>query len=96
MIEKSYKAMFAEAENYQMVKAKYLQGKVAVTQLTDAQELYLKAKVQALNSQYDFFKELMWVQRALCSINWTKPSKEAKEWVENIPKVLPAEPDFTL
>ena len=96
MIEKSYKAMFAEAENYQMVKAKYLQGQVAVTQLTDAQELYLDAKVQALNSQYEFFKELMWVQRALVSVNWTKPSKEAKEWVENIPKVLPAEPDFTL
>lgn len=96
MIEKSYKAMFAEAENYQMVKAKYLQGQVAVTQLNDAQELYLKAKVQALNSQYEFFKELMWVQRALVSVNWTKPSKEAKEWVENIPKVLPAEPDFSL
>ena len=96
MIEKSYKAMFAEAENYQMVKAKYLQGKVQITQLTDAQELYLNAKVQALNSQYEFFKELMWVQRALVSVNWTKPSKEAKEWVENIPKVLPAEPDFTL
>lgn len=96
MIEKSYKAMFAEAENYQMVKAKYLQGVVGITQLTDAQELYLSAKVDALNSQYEFFKELMWVQRALVSVNWSKPSKEALEWVQKIPKVLPAEDDFTL
>ena len=96
MIEKSYKAMFAEAENYQMVKTKYLRGETSVTQLADAQQLYTSAKVDALNSQYEFFKELMWVQRALVSVNWTKPSKEAKEWVENIPKVLPAEGDFTL
>ena len=96
MIKKSYKAMFAEAENYQMVKAKYLQGVVGITQLTDAQELYLGAKVDALNSQYEFFKELMWVQRALVSVNWSKPSKEALDWVQKIPKVLPAEDDFTL
>ena len=96
MIEKSYKAMFAEAENYQMVKTKYLRGETTVTQLADAQHLYTSAKVDALNSQYEFFKELMWVQRALVSVNWTKPSKEAQEWVENIPKVLPAEGDFTL
>ena len=96
MIEKSYKAMFAEGENYQMVKSKYLRGETTVTQLADAQHLYTSSKLDALNSQYEFFKELMWVQRALVSVNWTKPSKEAREWVDNIPKVLPAEDDFTL
>ena len=88
--------MFAEGENYQMVKSKYLRGETTVTQLADAQHLYTSAKLDALNSQYEFFKELMWVQRALVSVNWTKPSKEAREWVDNIPKVLPAEDDFTL
>ncbi len=96
MIEKSYKAMFAEQENYEMVKAKYLRGECPVNQLADAQHLYLKAKTDAINSQYDFFKELVWVQRGLLSVNWTQASDEAKKWIDNIPNVLPAEPDFSL
>ena len=96
MIEKSYKAMFAEQENYEMVKAKYLRGECPINQLSDAQHLYLKAKTDAINSQYDFFKELIWVQRGLLSVNWTQASDEAKKWIDNIPNVLPAEPDFSL
>ena len=96
MIEKSYKAMFAEEENYEMVKAKYLRGECPVNQLADAQHLYLKAKTDAINSQYDFFKELDWVQRGLLSVNWTQASDEAKKWIDSIPNILPAEPDFAL
>ena len=96
MIEKSYKAMFAEAENYQMVKAKYLTGEVPINQIADAQHLYFEAKLDALNSQYDFFKELIWVQRGLIAVNWTHASPEVKAWINKIPKILPAEPDFTL
>ena len=96
MIEKSYKAMFAEEENYEMVKAKYLRGECPVNQLADAQHLYLKAKTDAINSQYDFFKELIWVQRGLLSVNWVNANDYAKKWINNIPNVLPAEPDFSL
>ncbi len=96
MIEKSYKAMFAQGENYQMVKAKYLRGEVPINQISDAQKLYFEAKLDALNSQYEFFKELIWVQRGLLSVNWTKASPEAKKWIQGIPAILPAEPDFTL
>ena len=96
MIEKSYKAMFAEQENYDMVKARYLRGEANVTQLADAHDLYFKAKADAINSQYEFFKELIWVQRGLLSVNWTQASDEAKKWINNIPNVLPAEPDFSL
>jgi hypothetical protein len=96
MIEKSYKAMFAEAENYKMVKTNYLMGKAPITQLVDAQELYTKAKIDAMNSQYEFFSELLWVQRGLLSINWTKATDEAKKFIKGIPDVLPAEPDFSL
>ena len=96
IIEKSYKAMFAQAENYQTVKAKYLQGQVPINQLADAQQLYFAAKLDALNSQYEFFKELVWVQRGLLSVNWVNASKEAKDWINGIPAILPAEEDFTL
>ena len=96
MIEKSYKAMFAEAENYQMVKARYLRGESPINQLVDAQHLYTKAKVEALNSQNEFFKELLWVQRGLVCMNWTKASEEAKNFIKKIPEVLPAEADFSL
>ncbi len=96
MIEKSYKAMFAEAENYQLVKARYLRGESPINQLVDAQHLYTKAKVEALNSQNEFFKELLWVQRGLVCMNWTKASEEAKNFIHKIPEVLPAVEDFSL
>ena len=88
--------MFAEAENYQMVKDRYLVGKADLTQLTDAQHLYFRAKLDALNSQYEFFKELIWVQRGLISVNWTHANKEVKAWINKVPVLLPAEPDFSL
>ena len=88
--------MFAQAENYQMVKAKYLRGEVGINQIADAQNLYFEAKLDALNSQYEFFKELIGVQRGLLAVNWTKASPEAKKWINSIPEVLPAEPDFKL
>ena len=62
----------------------------------NAHDLYFKAKMDALNSQYEFFKELLWVQRGLVSVNWAKANKEAKEWMLNVPKVLPEEEDFVL
>lgn len=96
IIEKSYKAMFAEAENYQMVKAKYLMGTAPINQIADAQHMYFSAKVDAMNSQNEFFKELLWVQRGLIAMNWTKAHDRAKEFIHNIPKVLPAEADFSL
>lgn len=96
IIEKSYKAMFAQAENYETVKAKYLLGEVPINQVADAQELYFQSKTDALNSQYEFFKELIWVQRGLLSVNWTKASDDAKKWIKNVPSILPAEADFSL
>lgn len=96
IIEKSYKAMFAEAENFQMVKAKYLMGEVPINQIADAQHMYFSAKSAAVNSQYEFFKELLWVQRGLIAMNWSKAHERAKEFIHNVPSVLPAEPDFTL
>ena len=96
MIEKSYKAMFAEAENYKLVKNNYLIGKAPIAQLIDAQELYTKAKVEAMNSQYNFFKEVVWVQRGLVNINWTKADDRAKDFIQKVRDTLPAEPDFVL
>lgn len=96
IIEKDYKSMFANGENYKLVKVRYLSGKVPIAQVIDAQDAYLNAKLAAMNSQYEFFKELLWVQRALISINWTKASPEAKQWILDIPKTLPGEEDFSL
>jgi len=96
MIEKSYKALFAEAENYQMVKARYLVGQAPINQLVDAQELYFNAKLDAFNSQYEFFKELLWVQRGLIAVNWATADKEVKDWIHQVPKVFPPEEDFVL
>lgn len=83
-IEKNYKATYTAQENYYMVKDKYLKGKAPIGQIADAQRLYLDSKLKASNSQYEFFKQLVWVQRAICAVNWSKANPEAKAWVEKV------------
>ncbi|MBR2525320.1 TolC family protein [bacterium] len=95
-IEKDYKATFAAKENYERVKADYLANKAPITQVLDAQSTYFNSKLKAANSQNEFFKQLVWVQRALCSINWTKATPEAKAWIEKVKTDLTALPDITL
>ena len=96
IIEKSYKAMFAQGENYHMVKNRYLLGKAPINQVVDAQDKYFNEKLEAFNSQYEFFKELIWVQRGLLAVNWAKANDKAKEWMKKIPEILPEEEDFAL
>ena len=95
-IEKDYKATFAAKENYEKVKADYLANKAPITQLIDAQSTYFNSKLRAANSQNEFFKQLVWVQRAICSVNWTKADPSAKAWIEKVKTDLVAEKDFTL
>ncbi len=95
-IEKNYKAMFTAQENYQSVKAMYLQGKAPIAQVIDAQETYLNSKLKAANSQYEFFKELVWVQRGICAVNWAKASPQAKSWIQKVKDNLVEMADITL
>lgn len=95
-IEKNFKAMYAAAENYKQVKMNYNMGKSTIAQLLDAQETFLDSKLAALNSQYVFFKELLWVQRALCSINWTKATPKAKNFLESVRTQLEEKSDINL
>lgn len=95
-IEKNYKAMFASQENYVNVKEMYLKGQAPISQVIDAQQTYLNSKLKASNSQYVFFKELVWVQRGICAVNWSKASPEAKAWVEKIKTNLVEMQDISL
>lgn len=95
-IEKEYKAMASAQENYLMVKAMYLKGKAPITQVMDAQQQYLDAKLRAINSQNVFFKELVWVQRSICAVNWTKASPEAKAFIQKVKDTLEKRSDVSL
>lgn len=95
-IEKNYKAMYASKENYEIVKDDYLKGKAPISQVIDAQNTYLVSKLKATNSQYEFFKELVWVQRGLCSVNWGKATPESREFIEKVKADLEARGDISL
>ncbi len=95
-IDKNYKAMFAAQENYQKVKAQYLAGKIPVSQLTDSQAVYLEAKEKAMNSQYVFFKEVVWVQRGICAVDWEKAPQQAHEFIKKLRSTLSYQEDITL
>lgn len=83
-IEKNYKAMSASGENFKNVQALYLKGEAPIEQMLDAQRIYKESRIKAMNSQYVFFKELVWVQRAICSVNWTKATPEAKAFIQSV------------
>lgn len=93
-IEKDYKAMYMSQENYLKVKDMYLKGDITITHLLDAEQTYLNSKVKAMNSQYAFFKELFWVQRAICSVDWSKADPDAKKFIENVKNTLEKRSDI--
>lgn len=93
-IEKNYKAMSASGENYKRVQDLYLKGEAPIDQLIDAEDKYLESKTKALNSQYVFFKELVWVQRAICAVDWSKANPEAKAFIQKVKDTLPKRSDI--
>ena len=95
-IEKNYKAMYAAQENYEDVKANYLVGKSGIAQLIDAEEVYLDSKLAALNSQYEFLEQLVWVQRCICAVNWAKATPEAKKFIQKIKDQIEKHSDIQL
>lgn len=95
-IDKNYRAMFAAQENYQKVKSQYLAGKIPVSQLTDSQAVYLESKEKAMNSQYVFFKEVVWVQRGICAVDWEKAPQQAHEFIKKLRSTLSYQEDITL
>ncbi|MCQ2739662.1 MAG: TolC family protein [bacterium] len=95
-IERAYRALSAEEENYRLVKEKYLMGKVTIPQVLDAMNAVRIAREDAANSQYDFYKELLWVQRGLVSVNWANASDEAREFIAKLKKELEPEADINV
>lgn len=93
-IEKNYKAMSASGENFKMVQEMYLKGDISITHILDAQDAYKASRIKAMNSQYVFFKELVWVQRAICAVDWAKASPKAKQFIQDVKEQLEKRSDI--
>ncbi len=95
-IEKFHKAMSASNESYYKIKDKYLHDEASMAQVLDSQKAYMDAKAGALNSQYVFFKELVWVQRAIGSVNWATAPKDAQDFIFGLKEKLGEHKDIKL
>ena len=95
-IEKNYKAMYAAQENYEDVKQKYLKGESGIAQLIDAEDVYLDSKLMALNSQYEFLEQLVWVQRSICAVNWVNATPEARNFIKSVKEKIEKRGDIQL
>ena len=89
-------SLFSVAFKRAKLRAYLEKDNISIAQLADAQKLYLDSKVAAMNSQYSFFKELLWVQRGLCSVNWLKADKESKAFIQKIKDTLEEKSDIQL
>jgi len=67
-------------KSYDMVQDAYSKGAVSIVELTDAQTNAFNAELAALNSVYDFHKNLLRTQRAISDFLVTKSSAEAMEF----------------
>lgn len=95
-IEKDYKAMSSAQENYSKVQDLYLRGKAPISQMLDAQNTYLTARTRTMNSQYLFFKELIYVQRGICAVDWTKATPESKAFIKKVRDTLEQHKDIEM
>lgn len=95
-IEKNYKAMYTSEENFKVVKQKYLGGQVPIAQMIDAQQVYVDSKLAAANSQNKFFQQLVWVQRAICAVNWAIADKESQNFIQKVKDTLEKRSDISL
>ena len=88
--------MSAEEENFTLVKDRYLAGKAPISQMIDAVDTVNTVRLEAANSQYDFFKELLWVQRALVAVNWATASDDAKGFITRLKQEITPEDDINV
>ena len=88
--------MYTSEENYKEVKKLYLKGDAPVAQLIDAQKVYIDSKLAASNSQNKFFQQLVWVQRAICSVNWASADDDSKKFIQSVKDTLEKKGDITL
>ncbi len=95
-IERAYKAKFAQGENYKITKQKYLMGKVDIAQTADSLVQEHHAKIMAANAHNEFFKELVWLQRGLASVNWLNASDEAKSFIQRLKDELATDADVNV
>ena len=78
------------------VKQKYLKGESGIAQLIDAEDVYLDSKLMALNSQYEFLEQLVWVQRSICAVNWVNATPEARNFIKRVKEKIEKRSDIQL
>ena len=88
--------MYAAQESYEDVKQKYLKGESGIAQLIDAEDVYLDSKLAALNSQYEFLEQLVWVQRSICAVNWANATPEARDFIKRVKEKIEKKSDIQL
>lgn len=83
-VDLSRQAADAAARNLELVADAYARGAVSILDLLDAQNSALNADLQAANSVYDFFVELMRAQRATSRFETLRTSADRDAWFERL------------
>ena len=80
----SQEAADAAGKNLDLVADAYSRGALSILDLLDAQSASLNADLQATNSVYDFFIELMRVQRSVSRFNLLQPPEDTEAWLDRL------------
>ncbi len=83
-IELSREAADAAGRNLELVTDSYSRGLVSIIELLDAQNAARVAEQAAQNSVYDFFIDLMELQRAAGNFGFLKSERERDELFERL------------
>ncbi len=75
-------------KNLNLVIDSYIQGIKTIIDVLDAQNQYLKARLDAANAVYDFLIDYMGVQRAIGQFSVFMPPDMRKKWIDEVTAAL--------
>ncbi len=75
-------------KNLNLVIDSYIHGIKTIIDVLDAQNQYLKARLDAANAVYDFLIDYMGVQRAIGQFSVFMPPDMRKQWIDEVTSAL--------
>lgn len=83
-VEISKKASISAHKNLELIRKKYVQGKVNIVTLIDAQKQVFNQDKKTYTAEYDYASKLLDFQRSISWFEASKTDDEINSWFENL------------
>ncbi len=78
------KAKESAKKTFELVRNHYKTGTATIVELIDAQNNLLNAELKQRNTRYNFIIDLIWVQRAIGIVDFSRCDEKWDEWLDKL------------